>query len=296
MERNKEGMEEFKIITDTTADLPADYIRENGLGIMVLPYIVDGVSYGVDKKMEVKEFYDRMRAGMMPTTSQVNPETAKEYLNRFLEENKKLLVLSFSSGLSGTCNNVTIAAESIRRERPDCRIIVVDTLCASLGEGLLVHKAVQLRKMGKSLEETAAWVEEHRENLVHVFTVDDLFHLHRGGRVSRATAIVGTLAGIKPLLHVDEEGHLTAVGKVRGRKKSLQALVDLMEKQMGSWREKNDCVFISHGDCREDAEYVKKLVEERFGIRNFLVNEIGPTIGAHSGPGTVALFFMGERR
>ena len=289
-------MEDFKIITDTTADLPESYIRENELGIMVVPYIMDGIPQGEERKMEVKEFYDRMRGGMMPTTSQINPETAKEYLNGFLEESRQLLVLSFSSGLSGTCGNVSLAAREIMEERPDCRIVVADTLCASLGEGLLVHKAVQLKKAGKSLDETAQWVEVHKENLVHVFTVDDLFHLHRGGRVSKATAIVGTLAGIKPLLHVDEQGHLTAVGKVRGRKKSLQSLVDMMEKQVGSWRDKNDCIFISHGDCAEDADYVKQLVEERFGRKDFLINEIGPTIGTHSGPGTVALFFMGDVR
>lgn len=289
-------MEDFKIITDTTADLPESYIRENELGIMVVPYIMDGIPQGEERKMEVKEFYDRMRGGMMPTTSQINPETAKEYLNGFLEESRQLLVLSFSSGLSGTCGNVSLAAREIMEERPDCRIVVADTLCASLGEGLLVHKAVQLKKAGKSLDETAQWVEAHKENLVHVFTVDDLFHLHRGGRVSKTTAIVGTLAGIKPLLHVDEQGHLTAVGKVRGRKKSLQSLVDMMEKQVGSWRDKNDCIFISHGDCAEDADYVKQLVEERFGRKDFLINEIGPTIGTHSGPGTVALFFMGDVR
>ena len=289
-------MEDFKIITDTTADLPESYIRENELGIMVVPYIMDGIPQGEERKMEVKEFYDRMRGGMMPTTSQINPETAKEYLNGFLEESRQLLVLSFSSGLSGTCGNVSLAAREIMEERPDCRIVVADTLCASLGEGLLVHKAVQLKKAGKSLDETAQWVEAHKENLVHVFTVDDLFHLHRGGRVSKATAIVGTLAGIKPLLHVDEQGHLTAVGKVRGRKKSLQSLVDMMEKQVGSWRDKNDCIFISHGDCAEDADYVKQLIEERFGRKDFLINEIGPTIGTHSGPGTIALFFMGDVR
>ena len=289
-------MEDFKIITDTTADLPESYIRGNELGIMVVPYIMDGIPQGEERKMEVKEFYDRMRGGMMPTTSQINPETAKEYLNGFLEESRQLLVLSFSSGLSGTCGNVSLAAREIMEERPDCRIVVADTLCASLGEGLLVHKAVQLKKAGKSLDETAQWVEAHKENLVHVFTVDDLFHLHRGGRVSKATAIVGTLAGIKPLLHVDEQGHLTAVGKVRGRKKSLQSLVDMMEKQVGSWHDKNDCIFISHGDCAEDADYVKQLVEERFGRKDFLINEIGPTIGTHSGPGTVALFFMGDVR
>ena len=262
-------MAEFKIITDSTADLPGEYIEQNHLGMMVLPYIVNEEPYGIDKEMDVKEFYQQMRGGMMPTTSQVNPETAKEYLENYLEE----------------CGNVFTAAAEIMEERKDCRIIVVDTLCASLGEGLLVHKAVEMKKAGKSLDETAEWVEKHKLNMVHVFTVDDLFNLHRGGRVSRATAIVGTLASIKPLLHVDDEGHLVAVGKVRGRKKSLNSLVDI-----------NDCFFISHGDALEDAEYVRDLVKEKFGISDCMINTIGPTIGAHSGPGTVALFFFGDNR
>lgn len=289
-------MAEFKIITDTTADLPQEYIRKNGLGVMVLPYIMDGITYGLEQDMEVKDFYATMRGGKMPTTSQVNPEAAREYLEKYLEENRELLVLSFSSGLSGTCGSVSLAARELMEERQDCRIMVVDTLAASLGEGLLVHKAVQLRSQGKSLEETADWIENHKRNLVHVFTVDDLFHLHRGGRVSRATAIVGTLAGIKPLLHVDDEGRLIAVGKVRGRRKSLQALVDMMEERIGSWRGENDCFFISHGDSLEDAEYVRDLVKERFGIEECMIDFVGPTIGAHSGPGTIALFFMGDKR
>ena len=214
---------------------------------------------GEERKMEVKEFYDRMRGGMMPTTSQVNPETAKEYLNGFLlEECRQLLVLSFSSGLSGTCGNVSLAAREIMEERPDCRIVVADTLCASLGEGLLVHKAVQLKKAGKSLEETAQWVEAHKENLVHVFTVDDLFHLHRGGRVSKATAIVGTLAGIKPLLHVDEAGPSDRGGK-GAREEEIPPVAGGHDGKAGGKlaRDQNDCVFISHGDCAEDADYVR---------------------------------------
>ena len=181
-------------------------------------------------------------------------------------------------------------------ENKDCKIIVVDTLAASLGEGLLVHKAVELRKAGKSLEETAKWVEENKLHLVHAFTVDDLFHLHRGGRVSKATAIVGSMINIKPILHVDNEGHLIALSKSRGRKKSLHALVDYMEEKIGSYANQNDVIFISHGDCIEDANLVKEEVEKRFGIKKFLINEVGPTIGAHSGPGTVALFFLGESR
>lgn len=286
----------FKIITDTTADLPQEYREKHNLGVLVIPYIIDGVTYGTAEEMPSKEFYDKMRGGLMPTTSQINPEDAKDALSVFLEESKELLVLAFSSGLSGSYNNIRLAAEELMEERKDCRIVVVDSLCASMGEGLLVHKAVGLQAEGKTLEETAAWIESHVQNLVHVFTVDDLNHLYRGGRVSRAAAVIGTLAGIKPVLHVDQEGHLVPVGKVRGRKKSLQELVSLMEKKMGSYTGKNDIVFISHGDALQDAEYVKSLVEEKFQIKNFLIHPIGPTIGTHSGPGTIALFFMGDER
>ena len=179
-------------------------------------------------------------------------------------------------------------------KNPEAKIIVIDSLCASLGEGLLVHKAVELRDAGKSIEEVAKWVEENKLHLCHQFTVDDLNHLHRGGRVSKATAIIGTLVSVKPVLHVDNEGHLTSLVNVRGRKKSLNTLVDNMAKLVGNYE--NDIVFISHGDCLEDAEYVAELIKERFGITDFLINYVSPTIGAHSGPGTIALFFMGETR
>ena len=234
----------------------------------------------------------------MPTTSQINPEEAREYFEEYIKTDKEILHLAFSSGLSGTYNNMRIAAEEIMEEHPDCRIIVVDSLCASMGEGLFVHKAVKLRDEGKTIEETADWLRTNVQNFVHVFTVDDLFHLYRGGRVSKTAAVIGTMAGIKPKLHVDSEGHLIVIGKVRGRKKSLNALVDYMDEKMGSYLSENrqDYVFISHGDALEDAEYVRDQIKERFGISNFLINHIGPTVGAHSGPGTIALFFMGESR
>ena len=189
-----------------------------------------------------------------------------------------------------------LAAEELKEEYPDRKISVVDSLCASLGEGLFVYKAVQMKEAGASMEEVAAWLEEHKQNFCHVFTVDDLFHLYRGGRVSKAAAIVGTMINLKPLLHVDDEGHLIPLSKVRGRKKSLATLVSMMEERIGSWKDKNDIIFISHGDCEEDAQYVAKLVREKFGYESFLINTIGATIGTHSGPGTVALFFMGEYR
>lgn len=289
----------YKIITDSTTDLPLEYLKEHDVGCIPISYILDGVTYGKDKELDWKEFYACMRnEGKMPTTSQINPADAKEYLEEFAGSYQEILYLAFSSGLSGTCNNIRMAADEIMEERPDVKIRVVDSLGASLGEGLFVHKAVRMRDAGKSMEETADWLEEHVQNFVHVFTVDDLFHLYRGGRVSKTAAVLGTLVSIKPKLHVDSEGHLILIGKVRGRKKSLSALVDYMEEKMGPWAEENkeDYVFISHGDALEDAEYVRNLIKERYGYQNFLINHIGPTIGAHSGPGTIALFFMGESR
>ncbi len=289
----------FRITTDSTTDLPVEYFEEHNIGCMPISYILDGVTYGRDRELDWKEFYRLMREeGKMPTTSQINPEEAKGYFEEFIKTDKEILHLAFSSGLSGTYNNVRMAAEEVMEEHPDVKIIVLDSLAASMGEGLFVHKAVNLRDEGKSMEETAKWLQQHALNVVHVFTVSDLFHLHRGGRVSKTTAVIGTLASIKPKLHVDDEGHLIMIGKLRGRKKSLQALVDYMDTNMGSWRQENekDCIFISHGDCLEDAEYVRDLIRERYGFEHFLISHIGPTIGAHSGAGTVALFFMGEKR
>ncbi len=286
----------FKIMTDSTADLPKEYLEERGIDILNLSYIMDGVTYGHGQELDWKEFYALMRGGKLANTSQVNPEEAKAVFEELIATEKEILYLAFSSGLSGTYNSVRLAAEEIMEEHDDVKIIVIDTLCASLGEGLIVHRAVELRDRGVSLEDTAKWVQDHALNLVHVFTVDDLFHLYRGGRLSKASAMLGTLVGIKPKLHVDDEGHLILIGKVRGRKNSLRALVDYMEEKMGSFRAENDTFFISHGDALEDAEFVRDLVKERFGIENCLINNIGPTIGSHAGPGTIALFFLGESR
>ena len=289
----------FKIITDSTADLPQDYLNEHQIGCMPISYILDGVTYGRDKEMDWKKFYAMMREeGKMPTTSQINPAEAKEYFEEYIKTDKEILHLAFSSGLSGTYNNLCMAAEEIMEEHPDVKIIVIDSLCASMGEGLFVHKAVKMRDAGKTMDETAQWLKDHVQNFVHAFTVYDLFHLYRGGRVSKTAAVIGTLASIKPTLHVDQEGHLIVIGKVRGRKKSLLALVNYMEEKMGSWMQENkdDMIFISHGDALEDAEFVRDQIRERFGMEHFMINHIGPTIGAHSGPGTVALFFLGESR
>ena len=289
-------MNNYIITTDTTTDLPEDYIKKHDLGIMSLTYTLEGTTYSKDNPLDVRLFYEKMRNGSMPTTSQVNPENAKNIFLPYLKDGYDILHIAFSSGLSGSYNSTRIAAEELSEEFPDRKITIIDSLAASLGEGLLVHKAVMLKEQGADLDTVADWVEQNKLHIVHNFTVDDLFHLHRGGRVSKATAILGTMINVKPILHVDDEGHLIALSKVRGRKKSLQALVDSMEKQMGAYRSQNDMVFISHGDSLADAQYVADLVKQRFGIESFLINYVGPTIGAHSGPGTIALFYMGDYR
>lgn len=194
------------------------------------------------------------------------------------------------------CVAIILAELELCIERPGSKIIVIDSLCASLGEGLLVHKAALLKESGKTIDETADWIENNKIHLIHIFTVDDLFHLHRGGRVSKAAAIIGTLINVKPVLHVDNEGRLIPLFNVRGRKKALMALVDQMEVKTKNYPIKNNIFFISHGDCLEDAEYVAGLIKERLGIDDSLIYYVSPTIGAHSGPGTVALFFMGTER
>ncbi|HIT89376.1 MAG TPA: DegV family protein [Candidatus Merdenecus merdavium] len=289
-------MREFVITTDNMADLPQSFIDEKGLGVMSLTYMIDGETYDMNHELPVHEFYEKMRKGSMPTTSQVNPESAREEFLKYIQEGKDILHIAFSSGLSGSYQSAKIAADELLEEYPESKIAVVDSLAASLGEGLLVQKAVVMKEQGKSFHEIHTWLEEHKLNACHNFTVDDLFHLFRGGRVSRTTAILGTMINIKPIMHVDNEGKLIPIGKVRGRKRSLLTLVDNMEKQMGSYRDKNDIILISHGDCLEDAYFVRDEITKRFGFTEFIINHVGPTIGAHSGPGTLALFFLGEER
>lgn len=290
-------MKNFIITTDTTSDLPADYVKEHHLGMISLTYTIDGNTYTWENPLPVKDFYDCMRNGSLPTTSQANPEEAGRLFETIIQEqNADILHIAFSSGLSGSYNSSRIAAEELSEKYPEHKIIVIDSLCASLGEGLLVHKAVTMKENGSSLEETAAWLEENKLHLVHNFTVDDLFHLYRGGRVSKTAAFVGTMINLKPILHVDDEGHLIPLSKVRGRKKSMLALVDAMEKQIGSWRDKNDIIFISHGDCEEEAQFVADQIKKRMGYDSYLINYVGPTIGAHTGPGVIALFYMGDYR
>ena len=220
---------------------------------MYLSYTMDGKNYTHGNFLPEHEFYEAMRNGSMPTTAQVNPENARVLLEPYLKEGKDILHIAFSSGLSGTYNSCRIAAEELMEEYPDRKIIVIDSLAASLGQGLLVYLAQEKKEQGEDIETVARWAEENKLHIVHLFTVNDLNHLYRGGRVSRTTAVVGSMLNIKPVLHVDNDGKLTAIGKVRGRKKSLQELVKLMDEKIGSYHDTCHTIFISHGDCEDEA-------------------------------------------
>lgn len=288
-------MATFKILTDSCADLSPEMAAE--LDLTMIPLNVNfrgGTFEEHDGTVSVQELYAALRAGEVSTTAAINPDRWGRAIEDLIKAGNDVLVLAFSSGLSTTYQSAVIAAEELKDKYPDRKIIVIDTLCASMGQGLLVWYACQKRDQGMSLEQTAQWVEENKPHLCHWFTVDDLMFLKRGGRISAATALVGTMLSIKPVLHVDDEGHLVNVGKARGRKASLNALVAKFEELGKNWN--NETVFISHGDCLEDAEYVANIVKEKYGVKNVVINYIGAVIGSHAGPGTVAFFFLGDHR
>ena len=288
-------MSDFVIVTDSSADLPASLVQEMGVEVLPLSFTVQGKTYHNypdDREMDPKVFYKMLRDGEMATTSAVNVAEYTATLEPLLQAGKDVLVLAFSSGLSTTYQSSVIAVNELSEQYPDRKIYTVDTLCASLGQGLLVWHAVREQRRSQSIEAVRDWVEENKLRLCHWFTVDDLHFLKRGGRISAATAVVGTMLSIKPVLHVDDEGHLISMGKARGRGASLTALVDHMEQTATDV----DTVFISHGDCLADAEKVAADVKKRFGTKDVVINNVGPVIGAHSGPGTLALFFLGTKR
>ena len=287
-------MRDYVITVNSTVDLPKEWLEERKVPVIPLKYTIDNETYTDMEGLSSKEFFEKLRDGKMATTSQINPEEARAQLEPFLKEGKDVLHLGFSSGLSGTYNSMRIAGEELKEEYPEAKIIIIDTLCACLGEGLLLYKALQQKASGKTIEETAKWVEENKLHICHNVTVDDLFHLHRGGRISKASAVLGSVVQIKPIIHMDENGKLQVIGKERGRKKSLNKIVDMAVEQIKGWD--NDIAMITHGDCQEDAEYVAKLVRERLGIENILINNIGTVIGSHTGPGVVAVFVMGNKR
>ena len=287
-------MREFIITVNSTVDLPKEWLEERHVPVLPLKYTIDGETYTDMSGLTAKEFFQKLREGHMSVTSQINPEEAREMLEPFVKEGKDVLHLGFSSGLSGTCNSMRIAAEELAEDYPEAKIIVIDTLCACLGEGLLLYYALKLKEEGKTIDEIAKWAEENKLHVCHNVTVDDLNHLHRGGRVSKTSAVLGTMVKIKPIIIMDDNGCLKVVGKERGRKKSLNKIVDMAAKQAEGYE--NEIIMITHGDCPEDAEYVAKRVQEKMGIQNIYINNIGTVIGGHTGPGVVAVFCMGDKR
>ena len=288
-------MKDFVIFTDSGCDLPGHLMEEWGVQCLDLTFRfdVEDKEYR-NSDMETKAFYDRMRAGESAKTAAINLDTFKNAFEEVLKQGKDVLYVGFSSGLSATYHSSTLAAEELNEEYPDSKVITVDTLAASAGQGMLVWLAVDTKKKGGSIEDTAAAVENHKMNLAHWFTVDDLEYLKRGGRVSPAVAFVGGLLGIKPILHVDNEGHLIKMGTIRGRKAALKGLVD-------KYKELACCpgaspVYICHADCNSDVEILKNLLDEACACDVDLVVDIGPVIGSHSGPGTIAVFFLGKER
>lgn len=287
-------MRDYIITVNSTVDLPKEWLKERNVPVLPLKYTIDGETYTDMDGLSAKDFFAKLREGRMATTSQINPEEAREYLESFLKEGKDVLHLAFSSGLSGTYNSMRIAAEELKEEYPDSKVYVIDTLCACLGEGLLLYYALKQQAAGKNIDETAKWVEENKLHICHNVTVDDLNHLYRGGRVSKTAAVLGSMIQIKPIIYMDKQGCLQVVGKERGRKKALNKIVDMAAKQIPGWE--NDLAMITHGDCIEDAEYVAKQVREKLGIQEVLINNIGTVIGSHTGPGVVAVFVMGNER
>lgn len=287
----------YVIITDSTTDMTAEMVKELGVRVIPLGYNVAGRSCKDDPlgpTMSCPQFYDLLREGEQSVTSQINSAEFCDEIEKQTSLGRDVLIISFSSALSGTYQSACIAVEEMKAKYPERTIIAVDSLSASLGEGLLVWYAAKKMLAGDSINEVADWVTENRRRLCHLFTVDDLKHLKRGGRVSGAAALIGSMLGIKPLLHVDYNGRLIPTGKIRGRRQSLDALVDRMESAFDPTVRQT--VFISHGDALEDAKYVAKKIRERFSVDDIVIGFIGPVIGSHSGPGTVAVFFLGDDR
>ena len=290
-------MPDYVIMTDSSCDLPAALAEKMELSVLPLYVDVDGqkyVNYLDEREIAFSEIYAKLRTKCPAKTSAVNVNDFMGPMEEALSSGRDVLYIGFSSGLSSTYDAGTMAAKEMAERFPERKIYTVDSLCASLGQGLLVYLAWQQKQQGRTIEEVRDYVEDNKLHLCHWFTIDDLMFLKRGGRISGATAVVGSMLSIKPVMHVDNEGHLIKVGTARGRKASLKALADHAELLGVDLA--GQTVFISHGDCIEDANFLADIMRARFGVKDFVINYVGPVIGAHSGPGTVALFFLGKER
>ena len=290
-------MNDYIIVTDTTCDLNDSQAKDYNIEVMPLEFTIDSKSYmhyTDARQMPITDFYNKLRKGKSATTSQINVATFSDYFENLIKQGKDILYIGFSSGLSGTFNNSVIAAKELLQKYPNSKIEVVDSKAASLGIGLLVYHSVIKKREGLSIEENRDFIIKIRDNLCHWFTVDDLNHLKRGGRISATKAILGTVMGIKPILHIDNDGHLMPVEKIRGRKQSLEKLFSHMQET--AIDPKNQKIFISHSDSEEDAKFLANLIRKNLKVKDIEIGYIGPIIGSHTGPGTVALFFLGTKK
>lgn len=282
----------FEIFTDSSCDLPKEIIETYDIKVMQLEVIIDDQAPIMNKDIDAKEFYQQLRDGANAKTAAMTPGYFAEQAKESLEAGNDILYIGFTSGLSVTYNNGAMMIEELQEKYPERKILSVDTLCASVGEGLLVHYAALQRKAGATMEEIYNGVMEMKDKIHHQVTVDDLFFLKRGGRISAATAIAGSVLSIKPMIHVTAEGKLDTIGKTRGRKSAMKELVSKMQANadVDNWK----YVFISHGDCLEDGTRVKEMVEEAFPQVKVILSDVGPVIGAHTGPGVIALCYLGK--
>ncbi len=287
-------MNSYAIITDGCADLPKSLTEELGIGVIPVTVIINDQDPQPNTALDVTDFYAQLRNGAVAKTAATGMMEFADFAEPYLKDGKDILYLAFSSGMSSTYNSARMGAQELMEKYPDRKINVVDTKCASLGEGLLVYLTAKEQEKGATLEEATAFASENAPRLCHWFTVDDLFFLKRGGRVSGATALIGSMLAIKPVMHVDDDGHLIKVSTAKGRKKSIFALLDKMKETAINPHEQT--VFISHGDCEAEAQGLADAIKEQLGVKEVLVSHIGPVVGAHAGPGTVALFFLGNER
>ena len=285
-------MASFEIYTDSSCDLPKEMIEQYNLKVMQLEVIIDDKPPVLNRDIEAKAFYDQLRNGANAKTAAVTPGFFQEHMKKTLEDGRDILYLGFSSGLSTTYNSGAMILEELKQEFPQRKIMHLDTLCASVGQGLLVHYAALQREAGKSMEDVYAEIMSMKDKIHHQVTVNDLFFLKRGGRISATTAVAGSILNIKPMIIVSQEGKLENVGKARGRKNAMKELVSNMKEtaDIDTW----NYVFISHGDCLEDVTAVKEMVEAEFPKAKVTISDVGPVIGAHTGPGVIALCYFGK--
>lgn len=289
-------MKKYIITTDNNADLPESFYKEHDLGKIYLSYVVNDIEYdGVEKSMTSKEFYDAMREGAMPSTQQVNPENSRVFFENIAKEGFDILHIAFTSGLSGTYSSTTLGAEEAMEAYPDVKITVIDSLCASMGQGLLLHEAIKRKDAGMEYDALIQWIEDNKLRLIHEVVADDLFHLQRGGRVSKTAAVLGSTLGVKPIIHVNSEGKLISYTKQRHKSGGLKFLANNLVKYMQT-EDALTTVGISHSDCLADAEKLAAMIREKTDVEHIIIGDIGPTIGAHTGIGTVAVFYFGEDR